>query len=689
MLKHIKFTVTFPTPAPGRTFSQDLELHSGLTAVTGPNGKGKSLVLEMIQYANFGSPALRGKAEDYDHLEVELTQEIKGTTYTVKRSKKEVLLLEGDTPITTGTKPVNAAIVNLLGYGFEVFQVGNVANQGCIEALGNMKPTERKKLVDETIGLNVLDQLSEFISAEAKEQTTTIKVLEKLLVTPVIPQLVEGYRVSTDLAKELAELQEQITTKKLVAAVAARPKPLPLEEPKGHPKATLLDAYKAEQEERKKHLSEVEFLKKDIASIVLSETPLVTVREADDLELDNYEQEQIVRQKHLTRMELLSKQVLEIPEALFSSETVDAFEAQQQLETRWKEKQKLLANNVPHDCPKCKHHWEDVDPRVESEYVDVPVERPDVIHSATATARFRKELADQAVKESLQPGLEEATAAFELCTDRSEDIKRIKATREAVSASEVGIANQQRVNHLNAKLVALNAHLMATGDKSELIAEIEAAVEQVKNWVKNAPARLEIDQAVESLKSFPTTLETKFAELTALYPLCLAYEIKLSVFAKDTVVFQETQEEIAAQKALLNDWEKAKKAVLDLRTNVKAHLLPSLNSVASYLINDMTGGVLTWIKVDENFEVEVEGQRLELLSGSGRAVANLALRLALGQVLTNKVFSVVLLDEIDASMDNERAAYIAQCLRNLTQTIKQVILISHKPETEANQHIRL
>jgi hypothetical protein len=42
------------------------------------------------------------------------------------------------------------------------------------------------------------------------------------------------------------------------------------------------------------------------------------------------------------------------------------------------------------------------------------------------------------------------------------------------------------------------------------------------------------------------------------------------------------------------------------------------------------------IVVDEEFDVTVDGQALDTLSGSGKAVANLALRLGLGQVLTNR-----------------------------------------------------
>ena len=116
---------------------------------------------------------------------------------------------------------------------------------------------------------------------------------------------------------------------------------------------------------------------------------------------------------------------------------------------------------------------------------------------------------------------------------------------------------------------------------------------------------------------------------------------------------------------------------------MKSHLLPSLNKVASTLISQMTNNQRKSIVIDDEFEILVDGQPVNTLSGSGKAVANLAVRIGLGSVLTNKIFSVFLADEIDASMDEQRAAYTAQCLQNLTSVIDQIILVSHqKPEAD-------
>src|ERR1700756_4730075 len=102
----------------------------------------------------------------------------------------------------------------------------------------------------------------------------------------------------------------------------------------------------------------------------------------------------------------------------------------------------------------------------------------------------------------------------------------------------------------------------------------------------------------------------------------------------------------------------------------------------------MTGGKRNKIEISEEFEIKVDGQPLNTLSGSGKAAANLAVRIGLGQVLTNKVFSVFMGDEIDAAMDAERAGFPPGCLGGVTSTIKQVVLVSHK-EHEADQQIRI
>src|SRR5205823_13167834 len=123
---------------------------------------------------------------------------------------------------------------------------------------------------------------------------------------------------------------------------------------------------------------------------------------------------------------------------------------------------------------------------------------------------------------------------------------------------------------------------------------------------------------------------------------------------------------------------RAKSALSTLRTLVKQHLVPSLNRVASSLIRSMTGGQRHSIAVDEEFDVKVDRQPINTLSGSGKAVANLSLRIGLGQVLTNNILSLFVGDEIDAALDADRAENTSQTLQALKSRIGQILLITHK-----------
>ena len=80
-----------------------VNFQDGMTAIVGKNGKGKSLILEMVQYALWGSVALRGIADDYKGLQVTLTFEVKGIEYSVRRSGSTVRLISGDADLASGT----------------------------------------------------------------------------------------------------------------------------------------------------------------------------------------------------------------------------------------------------------------------------------------------------------------------------------------------------------------------------------------------------------------------------------------------------------------------------------------------------------------------------------------------------------------------------------------------------------
>jgi exonuclease SbcC len=178
-------------------------------------------------------------------------------------------------------------------------------------------------------------------------------------------------------------------------------------------------------------------------------------------------------------------------------------------------------------------------------------------------------------------------------------------------------------------------------------------------------------------------VESKVSKLEQELPISEQFERDLVLYEKSAATYAERVQLIEETTFKAEDFLKAREAIQTLKVSVKSHLLPSLNKVASVLLSRMTGGERYLVEVDEDFEILIDGQPINTLSGSGKAVANLAIRIALGQILTNRVFSIFLADEVDAAMDDERAEHTSQALRRLTDSVGQVVLVTHKrPETD-------
>ena len=129
MIEQLEYSVRFPPndrfPL-GQFFERKLTFEGGVTLITGANEIGKTLNLEIIEFLLFGSAALRGKADDYKGLRGSGIFRIRGDRYKIERTARNAAITyaEGGAEALTlavGTKPVNARILQLLGYGLDVF----------------------------------------------------------------------------------------------------------------------------------------------------------------------------------------------------------------------------------------------------------------------------------------------------------------------------------------------------------------------------------------------------------------------------------------------------------------------------------------------------------------------------------------------------------------------------------------
>lgn len=573
-----------------RHFDRTIEFGKGLTGIIGKNESGKSLIVEAIRFALFGSAALRGKAEDYKKLHVELWFDVKGIPYHVIRKAGKVELYRDGAELASGTKPVNAAIIDALGYDLTVFDVANACNQGNVEALSNMRPTERKSMVDRTIGLDVLDDVIAHCGAEALAARKLADALSKNLVEPVEPIQPQSYIPSVSLEDDL-QLNRKLQQKRsqlqgwLTAAPAQPSAPAKCQV------AETVETLVEHQQKRQNLTNQISGIEADLKRLVLPKYP-----------------------------------------ASYLDQKAEQWIAY----GFWLQKKRFL-DQGDLCCPSCNHTWPIAGDALAAFADVVEVEKPELTEMQINAERDR--LGNIEKLDELTGVLTTLTAQLEGMPDRSADL----TVRRNADAAEAQYAAQVK---------AYDAY-------------------QADYVVKKAE--------FDALENIDATVEA----LAAQHQTALVYERDRKAYTEAVVRFNAARDQVQTHVQQSDEYAEAKRRVQALKVQVKTHLLPSLNKVASILLNQMTGGERYEVLVDEDFEITIDGQPIGTLSGSGKAVANLAVRIALGQILTNKVFSVFFADEVDAAMDDDRAAYTAQALRRLTDLIGQVVIITHKrPETD-------
>jgi exonuclease SbcC len=157
-------------------------------------------------------------------------------------------------------------------------------------------------------------------------------------------------------------------------------------------------------------------------------------------------------------------------------------------------------------------------------------------------------------------------------------------------------------------------------------------------------------------------------------------------FRADITRRKEERERRAAEVQRLSDevllQHELDRALGDLRTELNNALRPDLSELASSFLSRLTAGRYDDLELDEDYlaTIRADGEPLRVISGGEEDLANLALRLAISQMIAERAgqpLSLLVLDEIFGSLDEERRTAVVDLLRNLAVQFPQVILITH------------
>lgn len=169
-----------------------IDFSEGKNYIVGNFGSGKSVVLESIAFAFFGTVALRGKAPTYKGLYVELSFNHLGESFIIKRKINDASLLLLDPvdkvykEIANSTSIVNQKIISLLGYNYDIYLLSNYCKQGKLTYFSELTPAKRLQYIDKISGIEDSKELVDWLLKKRKSLKENLNLIKDMVKKPIL-----------------------------------------------------------------------------------------------------------------------------------------------------------------------------------------------------------------------------------------------------------------------------------------------------------------------------------------------------------------------------------------------------------------------------------------------------------------------------------------------------------------------
>jgi len=208
--------------------------------------------------------------------------------------------------------------------------------------------------------------------------------------------------------------------------------------------------------------------------------------------------------------------------------------------------------------------------------------------------------------------------------------------------------------------------------------EYEKVVSQVEEFYNKYQQTLDKkDNKKDELNSINLEFERKKGDIKLINQDIKNLKEKISELQKYSIKLNE-------EKIFTNNLSMLSDIMGDFRTYLISRIRPTLALYSSDFFERLTDGKYKGVELDENYNLLIydngNAYGIERFSGGEEDLANLCLRLAISEVITERaggVFNFIILDEIFGSQDVFRRQNIMKALNSLSSKFRQIFLITH------------
>lgn len=286
---------------------------------------------------------------------------------------------------------------------------------------------------------------------------------------------------------------------------------------------------------------------------------------------------------------------------------------------------------------------------------------------------LEKDIADCAAHlEKLRADLAKLPAGYDQA--RFEELQKVKDSLQADrERAAVLKSDLDRVPKLQDEQRELSDHLKSKTEAIDVarksLSELAFSAEDHQKLVA------EFESASTRLNGLAVDLEAKRGDVRAASAV-------LDGIRKEEQEYQSRVRQLESKRVERFHLQVLAEALDKLRIDLNDRIRPELEAIAGELLATMTDGRYNTIEIDESYKATIrdDGELKPVISGGEEDVVNLALRLAISQMIAERAgqsFSLLVLDEVFGSLDETRRDNVVALLQNLKNRFEQIILITH------------
>lgn len=752
-----------------------IDFPDGLIGIIGPNGVGKSTILEAIAWVLYGNPAARTTKEQIKRQGTNLTDycEVELEIQKDERLSKIVRQMKGanfssDAAVYTdkklmarGTHATTEYITEFLGLDREAFFTSFFAKQKELNTLSDLRPAERKNLIIKMLGIDLVDLSIQQIRQDVRDLISQTEILRTTLkdITSLESMLALKAIETKNLQKEL-KLKEK-REKDLAQARDETKIRFQKEEEKKENYQQLVQEYNITKSQLSSSTKNLEDVKADHNNL-LKLKPLASQLESKTCQLEEIKKEcqrltelktgkllleekinqrqklKIKQEQEKKDGERLKKQISllsEIKKELkkWEKEIKDRKEYYEKAQLR-ESKEESEINRLEEEKKKLKEQRKNIE-ALGPQSKCPTCSRPLGDDYNKINAHFNQELSRckqewEQRKDHLKKIQEDIRVNKEILTKLEKEKENTKKKQDKLHITESELKMRKKsIKQIDEELSQLDNQIkkgeIEPYDKDQHL-KLEKRLEQLS---KNRDELIKIQANLERLPRLEKSITGTGKEIDRLYTELAGIEKegRILAFSQDKYesikkIFEDTSQmygdfrlelkdmqhnlnlsnlEIDKLKKEISEDKEKQKQIKELtekqqyldKTNIvlsefRKHLIgrirPLLSQKASDFLTQITDGKYSAMELDEDYDIYIYDQGdkflIDRFSGGEKDLANLCLRLAVSQLITESrgnSSEFVVLDEVFGSQDDERKSSILRALSKLNNQFRQILLITH------------